>query len=68
MNIPDKDKEVALITIQYLDGTHEVLSKGLVAYMPDAESVLVRTKGLEVPTLLTLIAALEEAARKYLKE
>lgn len=64
----DSSKRVSQITIQYSDESQETVDKGLVAYMPDAESVLIQTKELDVPTLLTLLAALEEAAKRYLMD
>lgn len=62
------DKRVTGFTIHYDDGTVESVDKGLLAFMPDAESVMVKVGSLDVPLFLTLLAGLEGAAEAYLTE
>lgn len=60
------EKKVTGFTIHYDDGTVESVDKGLLAFMPDATSVMVKVGSLDVPMFLTLLAGLERAAEAYL--
>ena len=62
------EKKVTGFTIHYDDGTVENVDKGLLAFMPDAVSVIVKVGSLDVPLFLTLLAGLEGAAEAYLTE
>lgn len=62
------EKRVTGFTIHYDDGTMKNVDKGLLAFMPDAESVMVKVGSLDVPLFLTLLAGLEGAAEAYLTE
>lgn len=62
------EKRVTGFTIHYDDGTMENVDKGLLAFMPDAGSVMIKVGSLDVPLFLTLLAGLEGAAEAYLTE
>lgn len=53
------DKKVAFLTIHYTDGTREEVREGLLAHMPDAETVLMRVSNLDGPTVMTILAAFQ---------
>lgn len=62
------EKKVTGFIIHYDDGTVENVDRGLLAFMPDAESVMVKVGSLDVPLFLTLLVGLERAAEAYLSE
>ena len=62
------EKGVTGFIIHYDDGTMENVDKGLLAFMPDAVSVMVKVGSLDVPLFLTLLVGLERAAEAYLSE
>lgn len=57
----EKNKDIAFFTIHFTDGSREEVRQGLLAHMPDAESVLLRVGNLDAPTVMTVLAAFQAA-------
>lgn len=62
------DRKIKSFTVHYSDGTVEEVSSGLLAFMSDAESMMVKNGSLDKATFLMLLAGLEEIAESYLEE